>query len=127
MGQTLFDKIWENHVIKTIDNGPSFLAIDVHLIHEVTSPQAFQFIKAKKLSVKCPDKTFATCDHNTPTQHQERPLKDPSSASAISALAANTKEYGIIKELITKSFNQYSENGVVSFNYNTEIYSGKII
>lgn len=95
MGQTLFDKIWENHVIKTIDNGPSFLAIDVHLIHEVTSPQAFQFIKAKKLSVKCPDKTFATCDHNTPTQHQERPLKDPSSASAISALAANTKEYGI--------------------------------
>ena len=95
MGKTLFDKIWEAHVIKEIENGPSLLYIDRHLIHEVTSPQAFLAIKEKGLRVRRPDMTFATCDHNTPTLHQELPIEEPSSAKAVAQLAANTKEFGI--------------------------------
>ena len=65
MGKTLFDKIWEAHVIKEIENGPSLLYIDRHLIHEVTSPQAFLAIKEKGLRVRRPDMTFATCEKLT--------------------------------------------------------------
>lgn len=95
MGKTLFDKIWEAHVVKEIEKGPSLLYIDRHLIHEVTSPQAFLAIKEKGLRVRRPDMTFATCDHNTPTLHQEQPIEDPSSAKAVAQLEANTKEFGI--------------------------------
>ncbi len=76
MGQTLFDKVWDSHVIKKIDNGPDVLFIDRHMVHEVTSPVAFLGLKARKIKVLYPEKTFATADHNTPTRNQHMPVKD---------------------------------------------------
>ena len=95
MGKTLFDKIWETHVVKSIPDGPDVLYIDRHLIHEVTSPQAFSALKAKNMKVFRPEKTFATCDHNTPTHDQDKPIADPSSAKAVAALEANTAENAV--------------------------------
>ena len=95
MGKTLFDKIWETHVVKHIPDGPDVLYIDRHLIHEVTSPQAFSALKSKGMKVFRPEKTFATCDHNTPTHDQDKPISEPSSAKAVATLAANTSENGI--------------------------------
>ena len=95
MGKTLFDKIWEAHVVKSIPDGPDVLYIDRHLIHEVTSPQAFSALKEKGRKVFRPERTFATCDHNTPTHDQDKPIAEPSSAKAVAALAANTQENGI--------------------------------
>ena len=95
MGKTLFDKIWESHVVKHIPDGPDVLYIDRHLVHEVTSPQAFSALKAKGLKVFRPEKTFATCDHNVPTLGQDKPIADESSRNAVDSLAANTAENGI--------------------------------
>ena len=95
MGKTLFDKIWESHVVKSIPDGPDVLYIDRHLIHEVTSPQAFSALKARGMKVFRPEKTFATCDHNTPTIGQDKPIENPSSAKAVATLASNTAENGI--------------------------------
>ncbi len=95
MGQTLFDKIWDSHRVMRIPDGPDVLYIDRHLIHEVTSPQAFNSLKDKGMKVFRPDRTFATCDHNTPTLHQDRPIEDPASAAAVAALAENTAANGI--------------------------------
>ena len=95
MGKTLFDKIWEAHVVKSIPDGPDVLYVDRHLIHEVTSPQAFSALKARGMKVFRPEKTFATCDHNTPTLGQDKPIANPSSAKAVATLASNTAENGI--------------------------------
>ena len=95
MGKTLFDKIWENHLVKHIPDGPDVLYIDRHLVHEVTSPQAFSALKKRGLKVFRPEKTFATCDHNVPTENQDKPISDPSSRNAVEQLAANTAENGI--------------------------------
>ena len=95
MGQTLFDKIWDSHMVMEIPDGPDVLYIDRHLIHEVTSPQAFNALKDKGMKVFRPERTFATCDHNTPTLHQDRPIEDPASAEAVAALAGNTAANGI--------------------------------
>lgn len=95
MGKTLFDKIWEAHRVMEIPDGPDVLYIDRHLIHEVTSPQAFNALKSKGMKVFRPERTFATCDHNTPTLHQELPIGDPASAEAVAALARNTSDNGI--------------------------------
>ena len=95
MGKTLFDKIWESHVVKSIPDGPDVLYIDRHLIHEVTSPQAFSALKARGMKLFRPEKTFATCDHNTPTLGQDKPIENPSSAKAVATLASNTAENGI--------------------------------
>ena len=95
MGRTLFDKIWDAHVVKHIPDGPDVLYIDRHLIHEVTSPQAFSALREKGMKVFRPEKTFATCDHNTPTHDQDKPIAEPSSAKAVATLAANTAENGI--------------------------------
>ena len=95
MGKTLFDKIWDAHVVKHIPDGPDVLYIDRHLIHEVTSPQAFSALREKGMKVFRPEKTFATCDHNTPTHDQDKPIAEPSSAKAVATLAANTAENGI--------------------------------
>jgi len=92
---SLFDKVWDAHVVQHIDNGPDVLFIDRHFIHEVTSPVAFLGLKNRGLSVMCPDKTFATADHNTPTIHQDQPVKDPLSANQLKALEENTAKYGI--------------------------------
>ena len=95
MGQTLFDKVWDSHVIKKIDNGPDVLFIDRHMVHEVTSPVAFLGLKARKIKVLYPEKTFATPDHNTPTRNQHMPVKDLLSKKQLEALEENAKQHKI--------------------------------
>ena len=73
MSKTLFDKVWDSHVVKHIENGPDVLFIDRHLVHEVTSPVAFLGLKNRGIRVLHPEKTFATADHNTPTINQHLP------------------------------------------------------
>lgn len=95
MGKTLFDKIWDSHVVKHIPEGPDVLYVDRHLVHEVTSPQAFSALRTRGLKVFRPDRTFATCDHNVPTLGQDKPIEDPVSAKAVAQLAENTAENGV--------------------------------
>ena len=95
MGKTLFDKVWDSHVINKIDNGPDVLFIDRHFIHEVTSPVAFVGLKNRKLKVLFPNKTFATADHNTPTINQHLPIKDVLSAQQVKTLEKNCATHGI--------------------------------
>ena len=95
MSNTLFDKVWDAHVIRKIEGGPDVLFIDRHLVHEVTSPVAFLGLKSRGIKVLYPDRTFATADHNTPTINQHLPVADPLSANHLDALAANSNEYGI--------------------------------
>ena len=95
MKKTLFDKIWDKHVVQQIDQGPDVLFIDRHMIHEVTSPVAFLGLKNRNIKVMSPERTFATADHNTPTINQHLPVKDPLSAKQLAALEKNAKKYGI--------------------------------
>jgi len=95
MKKTLFDKVWDAHVVKKIENGPDVLFIDRHLIHEVTSPVAFLGLKNRNIEVIYPDRTFATADHNTPTINQHLPVKDPLSANQLQALEDNAKKHNI--------------------------------
>ncbi|MCK5441893.1 MAG: 3-isopropylmalate dehydratase large subunit [Maribacter sp.] len=93
--KTLFDKVWDSHVVRSIENGPDVLFIDRHLVHEVTSPVAFLGLKNRGIDVLHPEKTFATADHNTPTINQHLPVQDPLSANQLKALEENSKEHGI--------------------------------
>lgn len=95
MSKTLFDKVWDSHVVRKIKDGPDVLFIDRHLIHEVTSPVAFLGLKSRGLKVLYPERTFATADHNTPTINQHLPVGDPLSANQLKALESNSKEHGI--------------------------------
>lgn len=95
MSKTLFDKVWDSHVIRKIEGGPDVLFIDRHLIHEVTSPVAFLGLKSRGIKVLYPERTFATADHNTPTINQHLPVEDPLSANQLKALESNSNEYGI--------------------------------
>ena len=95
MAKTLFDKVWDSHVIEKIKDGPDVLFIDRHFIHEVTSPVAFVGLKNRGLKVMFPDKTFATADHNTPTINQHLPIKDKLSAMQVKTLEKNCIEHGI--------------------------------
>ena len=95
MEKTLFDKVWDSHVVRKIDNGPDVLFIDRHLVHEVTSPVAFLGLKNRSIKVLYPERTFATADHNTPTINQHLPVQDPLSANQLEALERNAKEHGI--------------------------------
>ena len=92
---TLFDKVWDAHVVRKIEDGPDVLLIDRHFIHEVTSPVAFLGLENRKLNVMFPDRTFATADHNTPTINQHLPVQDPLSAKQLKALEENSAKYGI--------------------------------
>ena len=92
---TLFDKVWDAHVVKHIYEGPDVLFIDRHLVHEVTSPVAFKGLDKRKIEVLFPEKTFATADHNTPTQNQHLPVRDPLSAKQLQTLEENTKNHHI--------------------------------
>ena len=96
MGKTLFDKVWDSHVVRKIEGGPDVFFIDRHFIHEVTSPVAFLGLKSRGLKVLYPERTFATADHNTPTINQHLPVEDPLSANQFRALEDNSNEYGII-------------------------------
>ena len=95
MKKTLFDKVWDSHVVKSIKDGPDVLFIDRHMIHEVTSPVAFLGLKKRGLTVLYPERTFATADHNTPTVNQHLPVADPLSRNQLKALEENAKNYGI--------------------------------
>jgi len=93
--KTLFDKIWDAHVVKKIENGPEVLYIDRHFIHEVTSPQAFNGLRARNAGVYNPKKVIATADHNVPTIDQHLPVKEINSATQINKMTENCKEFGI--------------------------------
>src|SRR5882724_4184719 len=92
--QTLSDKIWEQHVVHRAEGEPDLLYVDLHLVHEVTSPQAFDGLRLAGRGVRRPDLTVATMDHNVPTANLDEPL-DPISATQIEVLARNCKEFGI--------------------------------
>jgi len=94
-GKNLFEKVWAKHKVRTLPSGQDQLFIGLHLIHEVTSPQAFGMLREKKLSVRYPGRTFATADHIIPTDDISRPLSDPLAEEMLKALEANTGEYGI--------------------------------
>jgi 3-isopropylmalate/(R)-2-methylmalate dehydratase large subunit len=95
MGTTLFEKIWNKHVVKTIDGGPSVFYIDTHFIHEVTSPQAFNGLNKKGIKVFRPQQTVATADHNVPTLNQHLPIKEELSRKQVEALIKNCAEHGV--------------------------------
>jgi 3-isopropylmalate/(R)-2-methylmalate dehydratase large subunit len=94
-GRTLADKVWEGHVVHAAEGEPDLLYIDLHLVHEVTSPQAFDGLRMAGRRVRRPDLTVATMDHNTPTIGIDLPLADPVSATQIETLAANCAEFGV--------------------------------
>ena len=94
MGKTLFEKIWEQHVVKELPDGTTLLYIDRHLVHEVTSPQAFEGLRLAGRRVRRPELTFATMDHNVPTVDRMR-IADPISRAQIEALVKNCAEFGI--------------------------------
>jgi 3-isopropylmalate/(R)-2-methylmalate dehydratase large subunit len=93
--KTLFEKIWDTHVIKTIADGPSVLYIDKHLIHEVTSPQAFKGLEDRGLPVFRPKQIVATADHNVPTENQHLPIKEALSRLQVDTLEKNCKKFDI--------------------------------
>jgi 3-isopropylmalate/(R)-2-methylmalate dehydratase large subunit len=95
MPQTLSEKVWERHVVHRAPGEPDLLYIDLHLVHEVTSPQAFDGLRLNGRGVRRPDLTVATMDHNVPTTGLDRPLEDPISARQMEVLAANCAEFGI--------------------------------
>ena len=95
MGKTLFDKVWDNHVIESIKDGPDIFFIDKHLIHEVTSPQAFDELKEKNLEVFDPKRVLATVDHNVPTLNQHLPIEDDLSRNQVEKLKSNCFENNI--------------------------------
>ena len=92
---TLFDKIWDSHVVDMIDGGPSQLYIDRLYCHEVTSPQAFDGLRARGIGCLRPEKIYCMPDHNTPTRNQDKPISDPVSKSQVDTLAANAAEFGL--------------------------------
>lgn len=95
MGKTLFEKTWEAHAVRDLSSGQTQLLIGTHLIHEVTSPQAFAMLREMGLKVRYPHRTFATVDHIVPTDRQEEPFADPLADGMIKELAKNCKEFGV--------------------------------
>ena len=93
--KTLVDKIWDAHVVRSRSGEPDLLYVDLHLVHEVTSPQAFDGLRLHHRRVRRPDLTFATLDHNVPTTPRSEPVTDPVSRLQIDALERNAKEFGI--------------------------------
>jgi 3-isopropylmalate/(R)-2-methylmalate dehydratase large subunit len=94
--RTLAEKVWDRHVVRSAANEPDLLFIDLHLIHEVTSPQAFDGLRLTGRTVRRPDLTVATEDHNVPTADIDRPIADPVSRTQVDTLRANTSEFGVV-------------------------------
>lgn len=95
MSKTLFDKIWDAHVVSSVENGPTQLYIDRHFCHEVTSPQAFNGLRERGLKVFRPELTTMTADHNTPTIDQDKPVKDPISRNQLDTFASNAAYFNM--------------------------------
>ncbi len=94
-GRTLFEKVWESHVVRPSGDGAGLLYVDLHLVHEVTSPQAFEGLRLAGRKVRRPDLTVATVDHNVPTDDRSRPIADPISRRQVELLLENARAYGI--------------------------------
>ena len=95
MGKTLFDKVWDAHVVESIENGPQIIYIDRHLIHEVTSPQAFAELESRNIPVFRPKQITATADHNVPTENQHLPIQDQLSKTQVEQLGINCNQHNI--------------------------------
>ena len=95
MANTLFDKIWDKHVVQNVPDGPTQLYIDRLYCHEVTSPQAFAGLRARGLKCFRPEKIFCMPDHNTPTHDQDKPIVDPVSKTQVDTLAKNAEDFGL--------------------------------
>jgi len=95
MGRTLAEKVWDEHVVRTAEGEPDLLYIDLHLIHEVTSPQAFEGLRLAGRTVRRPDLTLATEDHNVPTVDVDKPIADPVSRTQVETLRRNAAEFGV--------------------------------
>ncbi|MEM7573410.1 MAG: 3-isopropylmalate dehydratase large subunit [Bacteroidota bacterium] len=95
MPSTLFDKVWDAHVVDTIQGGQQILYIDRHLIHEVTSPQAFSGLRKRGIGLFRPDRIVATADHNVPTKDQDKPIAEPLSRKQVDMLTQNCAEFGL--------------------------------
>ncbi len=95
MGRTLSEKVWDEHVVRSADGEPDLLFIDLHLIHEVTSPQAFDGLRLSDRTVRRPDLTLATEDHNVPTVDWDKPIADPVSRTQVETLRRNAAEFGV--------------------------------
>jgi len=95
MARTLLDKVWEAHTVRTLPSGQTQLLIGLHLIHEVTTPQAFQMLKELKLKVRMPERTFGTLDHIIPTADQTRPYRDPEAEEMAQHMYRNMKDFGL--------------------------------
>ncbi|WP_312313263.1 3-isopropylmalate dehydratase large subunit [Empedobacter brevis] len=93
--RTLFDKVWDAHIVSQVENGPQVIYIDKHLIHEVTSPQAFAELEARNIPVYRPNQIVATADHNVPTINQNQPVRDPLSKQQLEKLAFNCEKNNI--------------------------------
>ncbi|WP_215753886.1 MULTISPECIES: 3-isopropylmalate dehydratase large subunit [unclassified Acetobacter] len=93
--RTLFDKIWDHHVVETLPDGTSILYIDRHLLHEVTSPQAFEGLRLAGRKLRHPEMTMAVVDHNVPTSDRTKPIEEPESRNQIETLERNVKEFGV--------------------------------
>ena len=95
MGATLFAKVWERHAVRRLPTGQTQLFVGLHLVHEVTSPQAFEALRERGLGVAFPERTVATVDHIVPTDSLARPLADPMAEAMLAALERNTRDFGI--------------------------------
>src|SRR5512145_43150 len=95
MGSTLLEKVWDAHTVRRLPNGQTQLFIGLHLVHEVTSPQAFDMLRARGWQVKFPERTVATVDHIVPTRDRRRPFGDVMAEGMLSSLERNCREAGI--------------------------------
>ena len=96
MGQTLLEKVWDLHTVRRLPNGQTQLFIGLHLIHEVTTPQAFDMLRQRGIGVAFPERTYATVDHIVPTRDQQRPFVDDLAEAMMSALERNVRELSLI-------------------------------
>src|SRR5215210_3180329 len=95
MAKTLSQKVWDRHVVRAAEGEPDLLFIDLHLVHEVTSPQAFDGLRLAGRGVRHPELTLATEDHNVPTGDRRLPIADEVSARQLDALVRNAREFGV--------------------------------
>src|SRR5579863_7568779 len=93
--RTIVEKIWDNHVVRQDPGAPALLYIDLHLVHEVTSPQAFTTLRERGLKVRRPDLTIATMDNSTPTTSRDLPVLDPAGAAQLEQMERNCSDFGI--------------------------------
>src|SRR2546422_9702846 len=93
--RTLFDKVWDAHVVQQLPEGPALLYVDLHLVHEVTSSEALEGLRQAGRGVRRPALTVATVDHNVPTGDRGGPIADPIAARQLEALAANARDFGV--------------------------------